>query len=186
MSARLPAQTVQSRLGDAQALVDELMERVDALSLDLHPEMLDNLGLLPTLLWHFERYTYQTNIQVTFKQNGLEDRRFTPDIETTVYRIIQEALINVARHARVGEVTVRLWVGQDMLGVEIEDQGTGFDPQATGASIGLSGMRERVVLVGGQLAIESSPGSGTYITAELPLPVPPERSAAYDDARSGG
>ena len=101
-------------------------------------------------------------------------------------RIIQEALTNVARHAGVGEVTVRLWVGQDTLGLEIEDRGTGFDPLAVGVSTGLSGMRERVVLVGGQLTIESSPGSGTFITAELPLPVPPERSDAYDDDRLGG
>jgi signal transduction histidine kinase len=185
-STLLPALNNLSRLDEARLLVSELMDRVEELSLDLRPEMLDELGLLPTLLGHFERYTYQTNIQVIFRQNGLEGRRFSPEIETTVYRIIQEALTNVARHAKVDEATVRLWVGQDMLGVEIEDRGIGFDPLALGVSPGLSGMRERVALLGGQLMIESAPGSGTSITAELPLPVPAERSDTNDDNRAGG
>jgi PAS domain S-box-containing protein len=176
MNGRLPAETAKSHLSEAQQLINELMERVDELSLDLRPAMLDDLGLLPTLLGHFERYTQRTQIQVTFQQTGLAGRRFSPDIETTVYRLIQEALTNVARHAEVSEVTIRLWVGLDTLGVEIVDRGIGFDPRSTGASTGLSGMRERVVLLGGQLAIESAPGRGTYITAEVPLSEATQRS----------
>ncbi len=171
ISVRLPADAVRARLGEAQALIGELMTRVRDLSLDLRPAMLDDLGLLPALLWHFERYAAQTNVEVTFEHTGLEGR-FAPEVETAAYRIVQEALTNVARHAGVSEVTVRLWASQDTLGVQIEDQGAGFDPEAalaSGATSGLAGMRERPVLLGGQLTVESAPGAGTRVTAELPL-----------------
>jgi signal transduction histidine kinase len=173
-TARLSAQTLKRRLGEAQALINELMERVDELSLDLRPAMLDDLGLLPALLWHFKRYTRQTHIQVIFKHRDLEHRRFIPKIETTVYRLVQEALTNVARHAGVSEARVHLWADQNVLSVEIEDQGTGFDPLAPNVSAGLSGMRERVILLDGQLIIESAQEKGTYIRVELPLSDPVE------------
>jgi signal transduction histidine kinase len=177
MSTRLPADEVTASLGEAQALANDLMARVRDLSLDLRPSMLDDLGLLPALLWHFDRYTAQTHVRVMFKHSGLERRRFAPQVETAAYRIVQEALTNVARHAGVSEVTVRLWADQATLGVQIEDQGTGFDPEAVlaaGATTGLAGMRERAVLLGGQLTVESAPGTGTCVTAELPLGHPVE------------
>jgi PAS domain S-box-containing protein len=177
MSTRLPPDEATASLGEAQAMVNELMALVRDLSLDLRPAMLDDLGLLPTLLWHLERYTAQTDVHVTFKHTRLEGRRFTPEVETAAYRIVQEALTNVARHATVSEVWVRLWADQETLGVQIEDRGTGFDPQAAlaaGATTGLAGMRERAVLLGGQLTVESAPGAGTYVTAELPLGDPTE------------
>jgi len=141
------------------------------LSLALRPAMLDDLGLVPALLWHFERYTAQTNVRVTFKHSGLA-RRYQAVIETAAYRIVQEALTNVARHAGVREVTVRLWADTDALNVQIEDQGNGFDPEAAlarGNTGGLAGMRERAILLGRHLIVESSPGTGTRVTAELPL-----------------
>jgi len=171
MSTGVKADTLKARLGEAQALVNELMARVRDLSLNLRPAMLDDLGLLPALLWHFERYTAQANVRVDFQHSGLEGR-LTADIETAAYRMVQEALNNVARHAGVTEATVRLWVDQDTLNVQIQDQGAGFDPDATLAattSIGLVGMRERVALLGGSLTVESAPGAGTRVTAELPL-----------------
>ena len=172
MSTRLPADEVTASLGEAQALVNELMALVRDLSLDLRPSMLDDLGLLPVLLWHFDRYTAQTRVRVAFKHSGLEGRRFAPQVETAAYRIVQEALTNVARHAGVSEVAVRLWTDQDTLAVQIEDQGAGFAPEAAlAASVttGLAGMRERALLLGGQLTVESAPGSGTRVTAEFPL-----------------
>jgi PAS domain S-box-containing protein len=171
MSTGVKADTLKARLAEAQALVNELMARVRDLSLNLRPAMLDDLGLLPALLWHFERYTAQANVRVDFQHSGLEGR-LTPGIETAAYRIVQEALNNVARHAGVTEATVRLWVDQDTLNVQIQDQGAGFDPDATLAattSIGLVGMRERAALLGGSLTVESAPGAGTRVTAELPL-----------------
>ena len=172
MSTRLPTDEATANLGEAQAMVNELMALVRDLSLDLRPAMLDDLGLLPTLLWHFDRYTTQTDVGVTLKHARLEGRRFRPEVETAAYRIVQEALTNVARHAGVSEVWVRLWADQETLGVQIEDRGTGFEPEAVltaGATTGLAGMRERAVLLGGQLTVESAPGAGTCVTAELPL-----------------
>jgi PAS domain S-box-containing protein len=172
MSTQPPADLAWDRMGEAHALITDLMARVRQLSLDLRPAMLDDLGLLPTLLWHFERYANQTNVHVTFKHTGLEGRRFPPEVETAAYRIVQEALTNVARHAGVGEVTVRVWASQDRVSVQAEDQGAGFDPEvalAATKTAGLTGMRERAVLLGGQLTIESAPGAGTHLTAELPL-----------------
>jgi PAS domain S-box-containing protein len=177
MSARLPAGEITASLDEAQELISELVALVRDLSLDLRPAMLDDLGLLPTLLWHFDRYTAQTSVHVMFKHTGLEGRRFAPEVETTTYRIVQEALTNVARHAGVNEVTVRLWADQDMLVVQIEDRGAGFGPEtalAAGDTTGLVGMRERAVLLGGQLTVESVPAAGTCVTAELPLGDPAE------------
>jgi signal transduction histidine kinase len=165
----LPKEAVKSHLAQARQSIDDLMERVDTLSLDLRPAMLDDLGLLPTLLEHFEGYTRQTQIGVRFQQTGLEGRRFSPEIETTVFRLVQEALTNVARHAGVDQAAVRVWVGLETVGVEVEDDGAGFNPESQSASVGLSGMRERVVLTGGQLTIESNPEKGTIITAEIPI-----------------
>ncbi|HEV8663901.1 MAG TPA: GAF domain-containing protein, partial [Candidatus Methylomirabilis sp.] len=178
MSARLPARESKTRIGEAQATVHDLLTRIRELSLDLRPAMLDDLGLLPALLWHFERYTAQTRVQVALKHSGLEGRRFPQDIETAAYRIVQEALTNVARHAGVNEVAVKLWADRDTLGVRVEDQGKGFEPEAVLAShttSGLVGMRERASLLGGHLTAESRPGTGTRVIAELPLGEPVER-----------
>ncbi len=171
MSAReLPAE-VASSLDEAQSIVMGLMEQVRQISLDLRPAMLDDLGLVPTLLWYFERYSHQTGVHVDFKHTEV-DRRFDPNVETAAYRIIQESLTNIARYAKVDQVQVRLWVEDTVLILRIEDQGVGFDLDpviAAAASNGLSGMRERAALLGGTLIIESSPGHGTLIITELPI-----------------
>ncbi|MGH8059629.1 MAG: sensor histidine kinase, partial [Candidatus Entotheonellia bacterium] len=152
-------------------LVQDLMARVRELSLDLRPAMLDDLGLLPALWWYLERYTARTQVRVTFKHTGLEGR-LPPEVETAAYRLVQEGLTNVARHAEVGEVVVRVWVDTEVVGVQIEDAGRGFDtkrPSSDRHTSGLTGMFERVNLLGGQLWVESNPGVGTRLTAELPL-----------------
>ncbi|MBN1811170.1 MAG: PAS domain S-box protein [Anaerolineae bacterium] len=175
MTARSPGEDIGESLREALALVDGLMAQVRDLSLDLRPTMLDDLGLLPALLWHCGRYTDQTGVHVDFRHTNLEGRRFGPKVETAAYRIVQEALTNVARHADVDQVTVRLWAEQDTLNVQIEDQGAGFDPEramVAEESSGLVGMRERAVLLGGELTIESTPGAGTRLMAELPLEGP--------------
>jgi len=168
----VPSKKFAMRLDQARKLVNELMVRVRNLSLDLRPAMLDDLGLLSALLWHFERYTAQTKVDVVCKHSGLEGRRFPPDVETGAYRIVQEALTNVARHAGVSTVTVRLWTDEGVLHVQVEDKGRGFDPKAdlgVGTSSGLTGMRERALLLGGTLMIDTVFRSGTRLTAQLPL-----------------
>jgi signal transduction histidine kinase len=137
----------------------------------LRPAALDHLGLVSGLLSFFERYTEQTGVQMEFQHQRVEGRLPT-DVETTAYRVVQESLTNVARHAGVKKATVRIRATADTLVLQVEDRGRGFDPSEVPAvprSIGLSGMRERVELIGGLLTIESRPGAGTLVTAELPL-----------------
>ncbi len=168
---RLPPEQMNERLEQARELVNELMLRIREMSLELRPPMLDDLGLVAALVWQFERYTTQTNVRVIFKHHGLE-RRFAPEVETAIYRVVQEALTNVARYASVSQVQVRLWANSEAIGVQIEDKGTGFDPEQAltrYVSSGLSGMRERARLLGGELIIESQPEAGSCLTIELPL-----------------
>ena len=127
-SMRLSTDPTRAGLDEAHAQVDGLMERVRELSLDLRPAMLDDLGLLPALLWYFERHSAQTNVWVDFSHDGL-DRRFQPEAETAAYRIVQEGLTNVARHASVTEAMVRLWVNNGTIGILIEDQGPASIPK---------------------------------------------------------
>jgi signal transduction histidine kinase len=173
MTARLPAEECKEQLGEAQTLVNDLMTRVRDLSLALRPAMLDDLGLLHALFWHFERYTVQTGVRVAFAHTGLAARqRLEPELETAAYRIIQEALTNVARYAEVKEVEVRVLTDAETLGVEVKDGGKGFDPEAalsSGATNGLAGMRERARLLGGRLQIEAAPGRGAIVSAQFPL-----------------
>jgi len=170
-SADVTTDAARAGFQQARALVDNLLKTVRQLSFDLRAAELDQLGLLPGLLAHFERYSQQTGALVNFKHQGV-DGRFAPEVETTAYRIVQEALTNVARHAGVVVVCVRVWAAADTLNIQVEDRGRGFDLEAvlrTARSGGLPGMQERVTLLGGLLTIESRPGAGTQITAELPL-----------------
>lgn len=158
-------------LHTAQNMVQELTTHIRDLSLRLRPTMLDDLGLMPALLWHFERFTASTQVRVHVEHN-LAETRFAPAIETAAYRIVQESLTNVARHAGVQEVTVRLWVDQEALHIQVADQGAGFDPKAVftaSHTSGLAGMFERVDLLDGDLTIQSSPGTGTQLSAILPM-----------------
>jgi PAS domain S-box-containing protein len=168
---RIPLDAARAQLRDMQELVNELLTRIRDLSLDLRPGMLDDLGLLPALLWLFGRYSAQTNVHVAFEHSGL-DRRFSPEVETAAYRIVQEALTNVARHAGVRRATVRAWADARTVTVQVADEGSGFDPSvalAGATSSGVMGMRERAGLLGGQLTLESAPGAGTRLCAEFPL-----------------
>jgi PAS domain S-box-containing protein len=171
MSLKSPA-VARTNLPEALSLLNELIGKVRALSLDLRPGLLDDLGLLPALLWLFDRYTQQTNVQVSFHHIQLEDRRFSSEIETAAYRVVQEALTNVARHAQTDQAAVQVRVEETALYVEVRDQGRGFDAVAAlsaGYAAGLSGLRERTELLSGRLVIESAPGVGTRVAAELPI-----------------
>jgi PAS domain S-box-containing protein len=179
MISRLPVERMLDRLREAQVAVTDLMAYVRELSLDLRPAMLDDLGLLPALLWHFDRYMAQTNMRVVFKHTNIHSR-FPAEVEIAAYRIVQEALTNVARHAGVDEVIVQIWADSALLSLQIVDHGRGCDPQtalSAHTSSGLSGMRERAILLGGQLTILSRPGAGTCLTTILPVQGRIERRA---------
>ena len=166
-----PSAATPAALTQTLTLANELIGQVRDLSLELRPTMLDDLGLLAALRWHFERYTAQCKIDVDFKYTGLDDRRFSPETETAAYRIVQEALTNVARHAGVDHVVVEIDADQDRLRIQIKDRGAGFDSYSLPAArtAGLSGMRERAIILGGKLEIQSSSGAGTVLIAILPL-----------------
>jgi PAS domain S-box-containing protein len=172
MTSRLPEDELRENIAGAQELVNELMTRTRELSLNLRPATLDHLGLMAALLRHFRHYTSQTRVNVDFRQDGLEGRRFSPDLETAGFRIVQEALTNIARHSEATEAIIRIWAKEKALTIKIEDDGKGFDAETAFAahqSNGLAGMRERVSLTGGNFSIISNPGLGTRLTAEWVL-----------------
>lgn len=159
-------------LKDAHDLVSDLMAKVRNLSLDLRPAMLDDFGLYTALRWLFDRVHAQTGILIQCDCDFESDQRFSPQVETAAFRIIQEALTNIVRHAEVKQAQVVVRTG-DSIFIEIRDQGTGFDLpldkkdwRPTG---GITGMQERARLLGGQVNISSQKDQGTCITAEIPL-----------------
>ncbi|MBI5352417.1 MAG: PAS domain S-box protein [Chloroflexi bacterium] len=170
---QLPPELAAKKMAQSGELVNDLLSRVSALSLELRPPMLDDLGLIPALTWHVNRFQGQTGIEVDFKHSGVEGVRFSSEIETTAYRAVQEALTNVARHAEATRTELEVRAANGMLNVQIEDNGKGFDPQVEMAkhrSSGLRGIRERASLVDGTFQIESQPGKGTKKIIQIPLP----------------
>jgi len=162
---------------EAREQAKRLIGLVQDFSLNLRPLLLNHLGLLPALVSCFDRFAARVGLHVEFQHHGVEDQRFSPSIETAVFRIVQEALTNVTRHAGVNAAIVRVWRNPSGLFAQIEDQGRGFDPTATAALpdvLGLRGIQERSRLLGGQVTIESQPGAGTSITVEFPLPAADE------------
>ena len=170
IASQLPPELREKKNRQTQELVNDLLKRVSALSLELRPPMLDDLGLIPALLWHINRFEEQTGIAVSFKHSGAEGRRFSAEVETTAYRVIQEAFTNVARHARASRTRLEVHAGRGRMKIQIEDDGAGFDPQAAFEKHrGLGGMRERTGLLGGTFRVESQTGKGTSLFIELPL-----------------
>jgi PAS domain S-box-containing protein len=158
-------------LEDSQGMVSDLMKQIRDLSMRLLPAMLEDLGLQPTLTWMFDNYSRQTGIQVHFSQSNL-DKRLPSYLEMTAYRIVQESLTNVARYAHTDEAYINLDLHEDELHIKIQDHGIGFEQEKVisgSAAFGLTSMRERAYLAGGQLTIKSAPGNGTEIIAILPL-----------------
>jgi signal transduction histidine kinase len=169
-SVRSPEKERTEVLQEAQKAVTELIVKVRDMSLNLRPSMLDDLGLLPALIWHFQRCKTQSNLNVDFRHSGLEIT-FPKDVAIAAYRIVQEALTNVMRYAGVNEVLVEVWIDVGWLQIRIEDKGKGFNSKdiAPGSSLGLQGMKERALLLGGNLTVDSFPNQGTVVFAQLPL-----------------
>lgn len=156
-----------SHLEDARAQVDDIMARVRDMSLDLRPAVLDDLGLVPAWLRLFERIEQRAQLEVEFRHRGF-DQRLPPRVETAAYRVVQESLTNIVRHADATQVRVRAWVDNDAVRIEVEDDGSGFDPATVTNGTGLAGMRERAELLGGDVHVESQSGFGTHVSIHLP------------------
>lgn len=167
---RLPARLRDDRLEEACRTLDEAVAQVRGLSLDLRPPMLERFGLAPALEALCDRFSSRTGIDVYFNAERLTARA-SSEVEIAAYRIVQEALTNVARHAQVHRVDVDVWSGKTRLCLRVADRGVGFDAArlAVEASTGLTGVQERAELLGGKLAIDSAPGAGTRLQAWFPL-----------------
>jgi signal transduction histidine kinase len=163
--------TLQAANAQALEITSDLLRRVRELSLDLRPTVLDDFGLLVALDWLFKRFKRQKSLPIIHNINPLDERRFPKAVETAVFRVVQEALTNIIRYAGTDEATVTLNFEPDRLEVTIVDTGIGFDQKQipAGRSAGISGMRERVKLAGGQFRLQSTPGEGTLIVAEFPV-----------------
>lgn len=165
--------TVGERLIDSERLITETLTLTRKLSLELRPSMLDELGLLPTLRWYVHQFGERLGIRASFRAGGMR-RRLAPELETVLYRVVQEALTNVARHARAGAVDVHLERRAAHIVLTVTDDGAGFDVQALehvaneDGRLGLVGIRERIALFGGTLHVTSRPGKGTQLQITLP------------------
>lgn len=165
---------IKEKLAETQSLLEQASEQIRELSHYLRPSMLDDLGLLPTLRWYLDGYKKRTDLDVKYKPINFEERP-NPEVEIVIYRVVQEALNNIAKHAQASRVLVRLERKEKEVAISIEDDGKGFDvnevlaPDDLKGGIGILGMRERVSTLGGRLSIQSRKGSGTSISAEIPL-----------------
>jgi signal transduction histidine kinase len=160
-----------TRVAEVRDLANDTLRQVRRLVFELRPPALDDLGLVAAVRRLVGEITYRHAVAVDLVTAGLDDApRFRPEVETTVYRVIQEALTNMVRHSGTDAGSVILAYGPDGLRAVVEDEGVGFHPELTTlASFGLRGMAERAELVGGALRITSAPGSGTAVVLEVPL-----------------
>jgi signal transduction histidine kinase len=149
-------------------LVVTALHDVRRLAVELRPKALDDFGLVPALDRLATTFCEQTGMTIELEAR-FGDHRLPPDAETALYRIVQEALTNTVKHAQAQHVSIFLTWREGRAAAVIEDDGRGFEPQGGTEGLGLLGMRERLALLGGSLAIESSPGSGTTLVAEVPV-----------------
>jgi signal transduction histidine kinase len=173
--------TVQRKLINMRELAQHTLDGVHKLIFDLRPSMLDHLGLMPALRWYAESHLEPKGTRVVVDQTG-EAPRLPPEMETCLFRVVQEAINNIVRHAAARNVSIFFSLNDRAVTVNIEDDGIGFNPieltvlTESLRGLGLLSMRERVELVGGVLEIDSSPGAGTRIHIRVPLT---ERSYVY-------
>ncbi len=173
LPATFPA--VRERLGEAKSLSNQTLAAMRQLSMDLRPTMLDDVGLIPTLRWYIQNFSNRLDISSNFQAIGLEEK-LPPQIETAFYRIIQEALNNVAKHADATRVEISLERRDSIISVSVMDNGRGFDldkvlrTESPERGFGILGMHERVSHLGGKINIQSKPDFGTYIYIEVPYP----------------
>jgi signal transduction histidine kinase len=177
-AAKLDVARIKSRLGEAvpetvQWLqhLGEILNSVMALKQriveDLHPSTLDHLGLLPALEILTREFGERSGLVVGIELDPVE---LAPDVQLTLYRLVQESLTNVGKYAQAQKITVELRNEADHLSLVVTDNGRGFDPSKVGSGAhGLRGMRHRIEAEGGRLSVESAPGQGTRITAQMPL-----------------
>jgi len=155
-----------ARLEEVRTVLGHALDEVRRLSRELHPAALDDLGLRMALERHLREFGERTGLDVDFR---IDPPNLNRPAQAALFRIAQEALTNVARHARAGRVRVLLESSGDLLVLEVEDDGRGFSPPTSGETLGLAGMRERAEQLEGRLIVKSSPGKGSLVRVEVPL-----------------
>ncbi len=172
-------EAAKTRLAEIRKTVNSTLDEVHALAWQLRPSVLDDLGLAAALQRYIGDYQTRYALQVDFVFRNLAER-LPIEVETTLYRVIQEGLTNIARHAKAHNASILLEQRAASVRVILEDNGVGFDADAvtySQKSLGLQGIRERVALLNGTLVIESQPGQGTSLFIEIPLTESKETSA---------
>jgi len=152
-----------------RATAARTLDDVGRLARGLHPSVLDDLGLAVAVTRHVQEFARLHAIAEDMRIEGLDAEPLLPLVQNTVYRLLQEALTNIARHAKARRVSVRLVRDDTTVELCVRDDGVGFEPGANHRGLGLQGMRERAALLGGAVQLESAPGKGTMITARFPV-----------------
>lgn len=170
----MPDTPARARLEQLKGHVNGSLSELHRVIYDLRPSVLDDLGLAAAVRWLADEYSRRTGVAIKVETCDLEER-LPPDIETAVFRVVQESLSNIERHAAADAALVQISREGAVLSVEIEDDGKGFEPEAVSVTpesargLGLQGMRERVELLGGTFAITASPGCGTRVAVTVPV-----------------
>jgi len=175
MENSLPDDMVEARkvIEVSKSHINQVFDDLHGMVMSLRPPALDDLGLAQALDWYIHSYSEETCFPIAMEVTGLSQRRPAPVVETAFFRIAQEALANVIKHARATSAKVRLSFGKSRLVLLVEDNGIGFDPDAmlrisdNRTNLGLLGMEERAKLCGGSLKIDSAPGHGTRLKVEI-------------------
>jgi signal transduction histidine kinase len=167
-----PQPNFSSRLTDTLKIVEELIEQTRALTFDLHPAMLDDLGLAQTLRWYATQFEGRANVEVTVSEHG-QRRQLPQTVSSYLFRAVKELLNNAVKHGRAREIVMGLhWEGT-MLRLVVDDDGAGFQPAetlpASHRGLGLAGIRERLASFGGAVRLETGDGQGTRVILEAPL-----------------
>ncbi len=167
----------EEKIEEMRKIVLNTLEDIRIMIQDLRPAILDDLGLEAAIRWLLDKHLWVKGITYFLNIMGDSDRRFDPHLEATLFRIIQEAIVNIARHSEAENVVVIMKIGANEINLDIEDDGKGFDIRSAlkrtedGRGLGLMGMKERVYLRDGKVLICSQPGSGTRISLWIPLKV---------------
>jgi signal transduction histidine kinase len=171
VSVRDPA--VRQRLEFLRGLTSEAVDEVRRIIHDLRPSLLDDLGLVAAIGWYIENYLAPAGVKAELKTQGL-DRRLPPNVEIALFRVVQEAITNIVKHAQARTTSIRLQLTDSTIVGSVEDDGVGFNADALhherrqGMAVGLLGMEERISLLEGKLDIESHPGEGTQVHFKIP------------------
>ncbi|MEM8599617.1 MAG: histidine kinase [Bacteroidota bacterium] len=172
LARRLPEDDpeIASRVADTEALIDETIKHVRQIATRLRPGVLDDFGLVSAMEWQAEQFSVQTDMPVRFSTPpGIDESTIPTDVATALFRILQEALTNVARHARASSVDILLLQYNGRLRLTVRDDGVGMVSNPETRSLGVLGMRERARILGGQLSLDGVEGEGTTLVAEVPL-----------------